>query len=192
MGCQKEIAAAIIHQRADYILAVKQNQQTLYNQIAGLFAHKKPLHHRVDIEGDHGRIEHRTCSVIQQLNWIGEKEKWEGLQSIIKIEATREINGKQSTETRYYISSLPQDAAYFNQTIRQHWRIENSFHWVLDVQLREDESRKRKGHSAENFAIIRRIAVNLIKQKKLRRFGVHYKRLIAGWDNDFLLSLILN
>lgn len=192
MGCQKEIAAAIVGKKADYILAVKQNQQTLYDQIAGAFAHQKSQHHAVELEADHGRIEHRTCSVIHQLSWIGEKEKWEALQSIIKIEATREVNATSSTETRYYISSLKQDAHYFNRTIRQHWRIENSYHWVLDVQFREDESRKRKGQSAENFAIIRRIALNLIKQKKLRRLGVHYKRLFAGWDHDFLLSLLLN
>lgn len=192
MGCQRQIAQAIVDKEADYILAVKQNQATLYQEIAGAFAHQKPQYEITKVEGDHGRIEQRTCSVINQLRWIGEKEKWEGLQSIIKIDAKREINGEESFETRYYISSLPKDASYFNAAIRKHWGIENNLHWVLDVQFREDESRKRKDNSAENFAIIRRIALNKIKQTKLRRLGVHNKRLIAGWDHDFLLKIILN
>lgn len=194
MGCQKEIARNIITKEAHYILAVKQNQATLYQEIAGAFAHQKPQHQTVKTEGDHGRIEQRSCSVIRKLRWIGEKEKWDGLQSIVKIETVRENknNGEKSAETRYYISSLQQDAPYFNQAIRAHWGIENNFHWVLDVQFREDESRKRKDNSAENFAIIRRIALNKIKQAKLRRLGVNNKRLIAGWDHDFLLKIVLN
>lgn len=150
MGCQKDIAAKIRQKKADYILAVKQNQETLYNEIAGAFAHKKPADTYVSkSEGDHGRIEQRTCSVINQLSWITEKSKWMGMRSIIKIEATREVEGKVSTETRLYISSLEQDAKSFNEAVRQHWGIENNLHWTLDVQFREDESRKRKGQSAE-------------------------------------------
>jgi predicted transposase YbfD/YdcC len=193
MGCQRDIAAKIIGKQADYILAVKQNQPTLHNEIGGAFAHKQPEDISVSkFEGDHGRIEQRTCSVINQLSWITDKNKWVGLRSIIKIEATREVDGNASVETRFYISSLEQDAKSFNAAIRQHWGIENNLHWTLDVQFREDESRKRKGQSAENFAIVRRIALLLLKNKPLRRLGVNNKRLIAGWDNDFLLSLILN
>ena len=121
---------------------------------------------------------------------IGQKDKWAELKSVIKIEATRELPTGIQTETRYYISSVLQDAVFFNDAIRSHWAIENSCHWVLDVQFREDESRKRKGQSAENFAIIRRIALNLLKQKPLRRLGIANKRLVAGWDHDFLLSLL--
>ena len=190
MGCQKEIAAKIIDKKADYILAVKQNQGTLYNEVGSLFAHQKVSHHNVTIEGDHGRIEQRNCSVIHNLRMIGEKDKWVGLKSVIKVEATRELPSGIQTETRYYISSVLQDAMFFNNAIRSHWAIENSCHWVLDVQFREDESRKRKGQSAENFAIIRRIALNLLKQKPLRRLGIANKRLVAGWDHDFLLSLL--
>ena len=192
MGCQKKIAETILGKDADYILAVKQNQAKLYGEIAGAFAHQKPQDECSRTEGDHGRIEKRTCSVIEQLRWVGEKQKWEGLQSIIKIETERECAGSVSTETRYYISSMRKDAAYFNDAIRKHWGIENNFHWVLDVQFREDESRKRKDNSAENFAILRRVALNKIKQTKLRRLGVHNKRLIAGWDHDFLQKIILN
>ncbi len=192
MGCQKQIAQSIKSKEADYILAVKQNQQTLYEQIGGAFAHQKPQYQSSKTEGDHGRIEQRSCSVINQLRWIDEKQKWEDLKSIIKIETLRENSGQQTTETRYYISSLLQNADYFNDAIRKHWGIENSFHWVLDVQFREDESRKRKDNSAENFAIIRRIALNKLKQIKLRRLGVNNKRLIAGWDDEFLLKILLN
>ena len=142
------------------------------------------------IEGDHGRIDQRSCSVIEQLRMIGEKEKWAKLKTIIKIESSRESTSGIQKETRYYISCLLQNAVYFNDAIRSHWGIENSCHWVLDVQFREDESRKRKGQSAENFAIIRRIALNLLKQKPLRRLGIANKRLIAGWDHEFLLSLL--
>jgi predicted transposase YbfD/YdcC len=190
MGCQRDIAAKIIDKKADYILAVKQNQGTLYEEVSSLFAHQKVSHHSMTIEGDHGRVEQRSCSVIQQLRMIGEKQKWAELKTIIKIEATRELPSGIQTETRYYISSLLQDAIFFNDAIRSHWGIENSCHWVLDVQFREDESRKRKGQSAENFAIIRRIALNLLKQKNLRRLGIANKRLVAGWDHEFLLSLL--
>lgn len=192
MGCQREIAKQITEKKADYILAVKLNQEKLYQEIAGLFTHQKVTSYNGDTTGDHGRIEQRNCSVIQQLNWLTQKDKWAEIKSIIRIEAIREVNGKITSETRYYISSLKHDAKWFNQTVRQHWQIENSYHWVLDVQFREDESRKRKNKSAENFSIIRRIALNLLKQKKLRRLGIHNKRLIAGWDHDFLLSLVLN
>jgi predicted transposase YbfD/YdcC len=193
MGCQKDIAAKIKSRGADYILAVKQNQETLYNEIGGAFAHKKADDIFISkYENDHGRIEQRTCSVITRLSWIKEKDKWIGLSSIIKLEASREVDGRTSTETRYYISSVEQDAKKFNDNIRQHWGIENSLHWTLDVQFREDESRKRKGQSAENFAIVRRIALMLLKKKQLRRLGINNKRLVAGWDNDFLLSLVLN
>jgi predicted transposase YbfD/YdcC len=192
MGCQREIAQKIVDKEADYILSVKQNQGTLYDEIAGVFAHKKPDDYFTQTEGDHGRIEQRSCSVIRQMTWIGEKDKWANLKSVIKIDATREIGQNITTEVRYYISSMEEDAAYFNKAARQHWGIENSFHWVLDVQFREDESRKRKAHSSENFAIIRRIAFNKIKHTKLRRLGIHNKRLVAGWDNNFLLSIVLN
>lgn len=192
MGCQKEIAEKIIENEGDYILSVKQNQKHLYEQIAGAFAHQKLAHQTIKTEGDHGRIEQRQCSVIHDLKWVDEREKWRSIQSIIKIDASRELKGKTTTETRYYISSQKQNADYFNQAIRMHWGIENSLHWVLDVQFREDESRKRKDHSAENFAIIRRMALNKVKNTPLRRVGVNIKRHVAGWDNDFLLKILLN
>lgn len=192
MGCQKEIAEKIIEKEADYILAVKQNQKLLYEQIAGAFAHQKVNHQATKTEGDHGRIEQRQCSVINDLKWIDEGQKWQGIQSIIKVDSSREIKDKITTETRYYISSIKQNAVYFNQAVRTHWGIENSLHWILDVQFREDESRKRKDHSAENFSIIRRMALNKVKNVPLRRLGVNLKRHVAGWDNDFLLKILLN
>ena len=109
----------------------------------------------------------------------------------IKIESSREIQGEVTNETRYYISSLAKDAAYFNLAIRQHWHIENKFHWALDVQFDEDKRRKRKDNSAENFAIIRRVALQKVSKAPLRRLGIKGRRHYAGWDNEYLMKLIL-
>jgi predicted transposase YbfD/YdcC len=190
MGCQKEIAAQLIGKQADYILAVKANQENLLEEVVSLFNTVTPAFTHQSIDKDHGRIEQRTCHIIEGADWIDEHELWKGLHTFIKIEASREIGDQRTSEIRYYISSLYQSAAYFNHAIRTHWGIENSYHWVLDVQFNEDHSRKRKGQSAENFAIIRRTALNLIKKKTLRRMGVQNKRLYAGWNDDFLLSLL--
>lgn len=192
MGCQRATAQHIVDGQADYILAVKQNQSNLYQSIEDSFNRQVPTHVVKDINKDHGRIETRICSIITDLRWIDQRADWMKLNTIIKIESTRAVGEKTSTETRYYISSLNKDAAYFNQSIRQHWHIENSLHWVMDVQFREDEARKRKDNAAENFAIIRRIALNKLKNIELRRLGIHNKRLVAAWDNKFLLKIILN
>lgn len=190
MGCQKEIATQLVNKQADYILAVKANQENLLEEVVSLFNTVSPTFIDKRIDKDHGRIEQRNCQIIEGADWIDEHQLWKGLHTFIKIQASREINGQRTTETRYYISSLHQSASYFNDAIRNHWGIENSYHWVLDVQFNEDHSRKRKGQSAENFAIIRRTALNLLKKKKLRRMGVQNKRLYAGWNDDFLLSLL--
>jgi len=190
MGCQRTIAEKIIEKEADYILAVKGNQQGLEEQIQHLFKSRTTEGHDKQIDGGHGRIETRQCHIIQQLEWLDEGEKWKGLQSAIKVEATREISGKITSETRYYISSLKSDAAFFNTAVRQHWGIENSLHWVLDMAFREDECRKREGNQSENFAIIRRFAFNLLKRDSSVRLGVKNKRLKAGWDRDYLLHLL--
>ena len=190
MGCQKAIAEKIIDKNADYILAVKDNQKSLYDEVIQSF--KIQSLHDVDeyITKDHGRIETRKCSVITDLKWIDEAPKWKGLKSIIKIDSQRETGNKIQNHTRYYISSSLLSAKEFNGHIQSHWGIENSCHWVLDVQFREDESRKRKDEGAANFAIIRRMALNLLKQRKYKRFGTNNKRLIAAMDDDFLFSVL--
>jgi predicted transposase YbfD/YdcC len=191
MGCQRDIAEKIIEKEADYILAVKGNQGALEDQLQNLFKIRTSDDHHEQVDGGHSRIEIRQCDTIEQLEWLDESEKWKGLQSIIKVEATRDIEGKIAAETRYYISSLKSTAAFFNTAVRQHWGIENSLHWVLDMAFSEDDCRKRKGNEAENFAIIRRFAFNLLKRDSSVRLGVKNKRLKAGWDRPYLLHLLM-
>lgn len=191
MSCQREIAAQIIDQKADYILAVKDNQQNLLEEIEDLFTYQGADQEYTHTEGDHGRIETRKCRIINNLEELHKKEHWKNLSTIVKIESTRQVDKTTTHQNRYYISSCNKDAEFFNTAIRTHWSIENSCHWVLDVQFNEDKSRKRKDNCAENFAIIRRIALNLLKNKQYRRFGVQNKRLVASWNHDFLLSLII-
>jgi predicted transposase YbfD/YdcC len=192
MGCQRDIAAAIIAQQADYILALKGNQGNLLQQTEDSFRFLKPQFLSEEIDAGHGRVERRTCSVINDLSMIEQKEQWEKLQSLVRIDAERYIKstGKTEKETRYYISSLPADAALLNKSVRSHWRVENSLHWILDVAFNEDNSRKREGHAAQNFSVLRRIALNLLKNEKSAKCGIKGKRLKAGWDNAYLAKLL--
>ena len=191
MGCQKKTVQEIVEKEADYILSVKLNQEKLYHSVSSSFSLVKPSSINKTIEKDHGRIETRVCEVINNLRWVENPFDWTSFKTIIKIESSREIQGEVTTETRYNICSLAKDAAYFNQAIRQHWHIENKFHWALDVQFDEDKRRKRKDNSAENFAIIRRVALQKVSKAPLRRLGIKGRRHYAGWDNEYLMKLIL-
>jgi predicted transposase YbfD/YdcC len=142
------------------------------------------------IDNDHGRIEIRRYWAISDISWLYEKEQWKGLKSIGMVESERIIGKETTTEKRYYISSLNGDAKQFAYGVRGHWGIENSVHWILDVAFREDESRIRKGNGAENFALLRHIALNLLKQEKSSKVGVKIKRNKAGWDNNYLLKVL--
>lgn len=190
MGCQKEIAHQIKEQKADYILAVKNNQPALYEEVNSIFHIQKSIDTNTTLEKNHGRIEERTCSVIQNLKRMDEKENWDGIQSIIKVEVKRQKGEILQEEIRFYISSVKQSAEFFNTSIRQHWSIENGFHWVLDVAFQEDHSQKRHEKAAANFAIVRRIAFNLLRQDKSFRLGMQNKRLKAAWDNEYLLKIL--
>lgn len=190
MGCQKEIAHQIKQQKADYILALKNNQPALHEEVNSIFHMQKSADTHNTLEKSHGRIEDRTCSVIQNLKRMDEKEKWEGIQSIIKVEVKRQIGEILQEEIRFYISSVKQSAEFFNSAIRGHWSIENGFHWILDVAFQEDHSQKRHHYAARNFAYIRRMALNLHRQDKTVTMGVHYKRLLAGWDEEYLLKIL--
>lgn len=190
MGCQKEIVKKIQSQNADYIIGLKGNQGYLKEQVENLFTQSRVDDVSEQTEKDHGRIETRKCSVISNLEWIDDKESWAGLQSIVKVEAQREVNNKVTTEVRYYISSLNEKASFMQIGIRSHWGIENSQHWVLDVAFREDENRKRKDNAAENFAIVRRIALNLLKKDSSTRMGLQNRRLMAAWSNEYLLKIL--
>jgi predicted transposase YbfD/YdcC len=192
MGCQRDIAAKIVEKSGDYLLAIKDNQLTLKEETEALFNAIAVQSTDKQITKDHGRIEERTCQVIHNLDLLDCKEQWKGLKSIVKINATRTEKEKTTHEIRYYISSQEQTAEYYNAAVRGHWGIENSLHWVLDVQFDEDFSRKRKDNAGENFAIVRRIALNKLKGFKYKRFGVMNKRLKAAWDNEFLLNVLEN
>jgi len=187
MGCQKEIAKDIRQKQADYILALKGNQSALKEQIEGAFDSIIPDSQDEDIDKGHGRIETRNCTVVKDLSFIDESLNWQDLNSIIKIGSVREevITGKTTEETRYYISSCQCDAKTFNKLIRKHWSIENNLHWSLDVNFSEDSSRIRKGYADQNFSIIRRIALNLIKLEPTGKISQRGKRKIAGFDDGF-------
>jgi predicted transposase YbfD/YdcC len=203
MGCQKEIAQKILDKDADYVLAVKDNQPTLREKIEQMFTDAEGIdfaHTQHDIDSDigkdHGRVETRKCWVIDDSKYLfyiqgpDERRWWPGLRSIVKIEATRRIGEKESTETRYYISSRGDSAKALNATIRGHWGVENSLHWVLDIAFREDESRIRAVYAAENLAVVRQLALNLLKQEKTTKRGIRGKRLKAALDTQYLLRVL--
>lgn len=192
MGCQKDVAAKIIEKEADYLLALKGNQGNLLEQVEDSFRFLPTVSVDEQLDAGHGRVETRRCSVISDLSMVEARGEWVALRSLIKIESERYIKttGKTEKQTRLYISSLPADAKLINQSVRAHWGVENSLHWVLDVGFNEDDSRKRTGFAAQNYSLINRIALNLLKNDKTTKVGVRGKRLKAGWDNRYLINLI--
>lgn len=199
MGTQKAIAKQIIEQGGDYVLALKGNQGTL-NEDVRLFLEtelKKPVStaiHGSHQEADkgHGRIELRKCIVSSQIDWLNQKEQWVGLKTLAMIEETQEVNGKISTERRFFISSLPSNAERIASAIRSHWLIENGLHWTLDVVFNEDKSRVRKDNAGENMALVRHITINMLNsaKKQIKNIGLKALRKKAGWGNQ-TLSFIL-
>lgn len=200
IGCQKEIARQIVDQQADYVLALKENQGKLYQEVVDLFAagvktdfEHIPYHFHPDFNKGHGRLEWRRCWTIDDPHFIAYLDPdhtWPALTSVVMVEAQRTLQGQTSTEKRYYISSLPGDPHHLLQATRQHWGIENKLHWVLDVAFREDHSRVRRGHAPENLAVVRHIALNLLKQETSLNCGIHTKRLRAGWDQAYLEQVL--
>lgn len=194
IGTQTSIAKKIIEGGADYILAVKENQLQLLEDIQDEFRFSKTISSNASINGDHGRIESRNCSVIDNFQFLDtSNEKWTELNQIIRIESTREFKGgKHNTEksVRYYISSLDLSPEEYQKHIRSHWGIENKLHWVLDVGFSEDASRKRKENAAQNFSILLKIALNLLKQDKKTKQGIAGKRLKAAWNNSYLEQIL--
>lgn len=202
MGCQHNIATQITQGGADYVLGVKDNQPGLAEAVRLWFdaaesgTLERPFWEDIQTEKDHGRIETRRCVVTNDVVWLQEQgQNWSGLHSLVMVESTREMigrnsTGKSSTERRYYISSLPAKAALLGNTVRAHWGIENSMHWVLDVAFREDDCRIRCGEAPQNFAILRRIALNLLKGDTRTKLGIANKRLKAGWDVSYLSKLL--
>ncbi len=189
MGTQTKIAETIVDNKADYILALKDNQKNLREEVESIFRVQKPDDSIEDIDKGHGRVEIRKCEVIKNLEFVDGKERWKNLSSIIKISSERILNNKTTKEIRYYISSLDTSAKKFNLYVRKHWGVENSVHWTLDMTFREDYQRKRNGRAAQNFSLVNKIALNILKKDKSKG-SLKTKRLRAAWDNDFLLSLI--
>ena len=194
MGCQRSIAANIVDKKADYILAVKENQGHLLAEIKDSFQMLAADATAEEIDCGHGRVEQRRCSVIGDLSLLEKASEWASLQGLVRIESERyhKVTGKTEREIRYYITSLKPDAGRLNRAIRQHWSIENRLHWALDVSFGEDLDRKRAGNAAQNFSLLNRIALNLLKQDKTCKLGIKGKRLKAGWDNEYLLQLLGN
>lgn len=199
MGCQKLIAAAIRAQGADYVLAVKENQPHLYAKLLELFQDLEDRHGAhthydgvEQVEKNHGRIETRRYWAVDDPDHLLylQNENWPDLHSVAKVETLRQVGDAASREVRYYISSLPGEARRVAHAIRAHWGIENSLHWVLDIAFREDEKRLRSREGAELFAILRHIALNLLKQEASAKIGVHGKRLKAAWDDQYLLKVL--
>lgn len=198
MGCQKEIAGKIKEKEAEYILAVKDNQKHLHDDIQEAFKQGKADGSDIQTNLDHGRIEKRTCRIITDTDWVCNKEDWQGLKTLIEITSERTIKATAITETqtRHYISSAESTAQKFNEAIREHWGIENRLHWILDVAFGEDGSTKRAGTAAENFSFISKMAVNLLYQyndkRGARKISMKTKRKNAGWNNDYLTAILAN
>ena len=199
IGCHKDIAAKIIEKQAHYILAVKENQARLLDDIKEAFEEEEDKAISTDVQTNigHGWIEKRSCRVITDMDliaigWVCKSQGWKGLGSIIEItaERTEKKTGKHQKERRYYISDLLQSAREFNLCIRTHWSIENKQHWILDVAFNEDKSRKRAKNAAENFGILNRLALNIIKADNSVKASVKRKQKMAGWDDQYLERFI--
>lgn len=198
LGCQTAIAEKIVQEEADYVIACKGNQEFLYEDVVALFAaelqhpaKQTTLAYYKTIDEGHGRREVREYWSTDQLESLRTRARWAGLQSVTMVRSERQTGAGTSIETRYYISSLPKDAQKTAYAIRAHWTIENQLHWVLDVVLHEDDSRTRVDHTAQNLSIIRHITLNMLRQETSFKKSLRQKRLRAGWDDEYMLKVIL-
>lgn len=192
MGCQKNIAKAIVDQQADYVLALKENHPSLHDDITLWLDDndaKGYVRMHETVEKNHGRIETRRTVVSTELDWLEQKQEWPGLQAVAMVESTREIDGKVSRERRYYLCSLT-DVAHIALTIRQHWAIENQQHWILDVQFGEDAHRTRKDLSAANLGLIRRTALNLLQQDTSNKWSIRRRKMRSLSDLPYREALL--
>lgn len=205
MGCQKQIAREIKEADAEYVLALKANQTQAYEEIKSYLEDAVERHdeqaparknavalaYKETVEKDHGRLESRRYWQSGDLSWFDGRGEWEGLRSVGVVQSVRQVGeAAPVVERRYYLSSLAVDVERFARAVRGHWAIENSLHWVLDVQCGEDRSRARIGYAAENLATLRRLALNLLKQERTKKRGIKGKQLNASWDHAYLLRLL--
>jgi predicted transposase YbfD/YdcC len=196
MGCQRAIARKIIEKKADYVFGLKGNQGSLRDDVELLVNEQKArdfkdttISRAERIDADNGRIETRTTTVIHDIEWLRERHNWPGLNAVAIVESTREFGGKVERETRYYITSLVMLAHLLGPVIRGHWAIENSLHWVMDMVFRDDECRVRTNHAPANFTTIKHMAYNLLRRPS-GKDSFRVRRKVAGWDDEFLASLI--
>lgn len=196
MGAQRSIARKIIDKKADYIVALKGNQGTLHEDVKLFCAEQQAnsfeqttVSQFKTLDGDHGRIETRQYTVVHDVEWLRERHDWPGLKGIVIVESQREIDAKTSRETRFYITSLTLDAEAVGPMIRDHWAVENSLHWIMDMVFRDDECRVRTENAPANFTTIKHMASNLIR-KAPGKDSQRLRRMTAAWDDDFLASLV--
>jgi len=201
IGCQKGIAKQICEKKADYVLAVKANRPEMFSEIKYCFDElnegeedqEQWFDYHKTFDKEHGRLETREYFVSDEIDWLKPLLKdWKDVRTIGMVRARRAVGDQESIDCRYYISSLPANAELFGKAVRAHWGVENSLHWVLDMVFREDESRMRKGNSPENFAILRRIALNLVKRDTSSKFSLKARRKAAGWNNAYLEQLLFS
>jgi predicted transposase YbfD/YdcC len=196
MGCQREIAQAILDKQADYVLALKGNQRSLREDVE-LFGQSEQARDFAgtevsqfqSVDGEHGRIETRTTTVIHDVAWLQERHAWPGLKTLVRVDSRRELGGRLEHETRYYLSSLALRAEQLGPIVREHWAVENSLHWVLDMVFRDDESRVRTAHAPANLTTLKHMALNLLRRPS-NKHSLRVRRKIAAWDDEFLASLI--
>ena len=196
MGCQREIARKIVGKGADYILALKGNQPALQDDIELFVKEQKSVNFAQakistfqTIDADHGRIETRHATLIHDVDWLQDRHDWPGLKAVIVIDSTREIGAKSERETRLYLTSSPLSATELAPMVRDHWAVENSLHWVLDMAFKDDESRVRTDQAPENFVTLKHMAANLAR-KTPGRDSIRLRLKTAAWDDDYLASLI--
>jgi len=196
MGCQREIAQAILAQKADYVLALKGNQGTLredvelfaQSQKSQDFAEAKGTQHQ-SVEGNHGRIETRTTTVFHDVGWLQQRHDWPGLKSLVMVESIREIGERVERESRYYVSSLCVPAEQMGAVVRDHWSVENSLHWVLDMVFRDDECRVRTANAPANFTTLKHMTLNLLRRSH-NKLSIRARRKAAAWDDDYLAEML--
>ena len=200
-GCQKDIAAQIVAKEADYVLALKENQPTLYDQVSDYFLdqlekdgpERKLRHHR-EVEDGHGRTETRETFVAPATREMVASGAWAGLATVVLVirRCVEHTTGKTTDDVRYFISSLPAKVKRLASAVRQHWGIENSLHWVLDIAFNEDRMRQRDRKGIENLALLNRLAISVLRQDKTVKGGIKCKRKAAGWDDNYLLHLLFD
>lgn len=195
MGCQTAIAQAIQAKGADYVLALKGNQETLHEAVVAAGADLASYAHQThrEVTKDHGRVETRTTTLITDaalLAYLDPQRNWTGLGGVVQVIAERRLDGGHSRETRYYLTSLTNSARLAHAAVRGHWGIENSVHWVLDMAFREDLSRVRTAAAAQNFSLLRRLALNLLRQDRTARCGIKARRFKAALSTDYLTKAL--